>query len=240
MEHRKFCTAGNTAALKYAAAALWSYGWEYDASAKCLLLPVPSFDPDGRIKGGGRLEDVLSDDTIVFGGNLTHKALGDVQCFDLLNDPVYLAENASITAYCAVKYALERLNCVLKGCPILILGWGRIGKCLADLLRRVGADVTVFARKEQDRAILSALGYSTLSRLTALSQYRVVYNTVPTLLLGKGQLSSNQIKIDLASNPGIEGDDVIHARGLPSKDAPESSGELIARTVDRIGKEFLL
>ena len=37
------------------------------------------------------------------------------------------------------------------------------------------------------------------------------------------------------------GKDVIIARGLPGKDAPESSGELIARTAIRIaaGKEFV-
>jgi len=37
----------------------------------------------------------------------------------------------------------------------------------------------------------------------------------------------------------MEADDVIWARGLPGKEAPESSGELIARTVLRLiaGKE---
>jgi hypothetical protein len=41
------------------------------------------------------------------------------------------------------------------------------------------------------------------------------------------------LKIDLASQPGIGGNDVIWARGLPGKNAPESSGKLIAQTVLR-------
>jgi hypothetical protein len=42
------------------------------------------------------------------------------------------------------------------------------------------------------------------------------------------------VKIDLASIQGIYGSDVIHARGLPGKQTPESSGILIANTIIRL------
>ena len=42
------------------------------------------------------------------------------------------------------------------------------------------------------------------------------------------------LKIELASVSGMEGDDVIIARGLPGIWAPETSGRLIARTVLRL------
>lgn len=243
MEHRKFCTAGNTAALKYAASALWSMGWEYDASAKNLLLPVPSFDSECRIIGGGRIEDILAEDMTVIGGNLQHKALAAHRCIDLLQDPVYLAENASITAYCALRYAENNLSVITRGCPVLVIGWGRIGKCLADLLHRVGAEVSVYARKEQDRAMIQALGYSPVSQLDSnafLCHFRVIYNTVPQPVLQDTLVSKDAVLVDLASVSGISGNRVIWARGLPGKDAPESSGLLIAKTVDRLGKEFML
>ena len=54
------------------------------------------------------------------------------------------------------------------------------------------------------------------------------------MVLPKEKLAACQhscIKIDLASVPGIEGADVIHAGGLPNLDAPESSGKLIARII---------
>ena len=243
MEHRKFCTAGNTAALKYAASALWSRGWEYDASARNLLLPVPSFDPDSRIIGGGRIEDILTEDMTVIGGNLHHKALAGHRCIDLLQDAAYLAENASITAYCAIRYAENKLSVILRDCPVLIIGWGRIGKCLADLLHRMGADVSVYARKDRDQAMIHALGYSavvSLDERTLPKNFRVVYNTAPQPVLQDSLVAKDTILIDLASVAGISGKNVIWARGLPGKDAPESSGLLIAKTVDRLGKEFVL
>ena len=241
MGMRNFHTAGSTAALKCAAATLWAYGWEYDASAKVLLLPIPSFDPDGRIIGGGRLEDILTPDTVVIGGNLKEDALVPCRCIDLLKDPQYVAENAAITAHCTLKYILNNLPATVSDSTFLIVGWGRIGKCLARLLKSIGGAVTVYARKAADQAMLTALGYDVLSSLdSSLTEYDVVINTAPVMLLPKGKLSSRQLKIDLASKPGMEGDDVMWARFLPGKDAPESSCKLIARTVDRLGKEFLL
>ena len=47
----------------------------------------------------------------------------------------------------------------------------------------------------------------------------------------------NALKIDLASCPGMLGDDVIIARGLPGKYVPESSGRLIARRLLALWKE---
>ena len=48
------------------------------------------------------------------------------------------------------------------------------------------------------------------------------------------------MKIDLASVKGMEGGDVIWARGLPGKDAPESSGVLIGKTVLRLAMKEAL
>ena len=238
MEMKRFHTAGSTAALRAAAATLWTYGWEYDASARILLLPVPSFDKDGMIRGGGRPEDLLTPDTVIFGGKLQGR-FPSHRCFDLLEDPRYVAENAAITAHCTLPYILQALPVTVAEASVLILGWGRIGKCLSQLLQRLGAQVTVYARKETDRAMLAALGYGVLEDLTEdVGQFRVVVNTVPVMLLPKERLRPGQIKIDLASVDGIAGEDVIRVRMLPGKDAPERSGKLIAATVDRLGREL--
>ena len=120
-----------------------------------------------------------------------------------------------------------------------VLGWGRIGKCLAQLLKASGAYVTVAARKETDLAMLQALGYEAEQIETlryGLVKYRLIFNTVPYPVLDQEQAShcSNDcVKIELASRPGIVGDDVIQARGLPGKMAPESAGLLIAKSVIR-------
>ena len=116
----------------------------------------------------------------------------------------------------------------------LVIGWGRIGKCLAKLLKDVGCRVSVATRKESDRAVLAAIGYTAvdLHRLTKLDQYQLIFNTAPAPVLNTDRLSQcpETLKIDLASRPGLEGADVIWARGLPGLYAPESSGKLIAET----------
>lgn len=208
-----------------------------------LLLPAPSFERDGRIRGGGILEHILSDlpETVtVIGGNLDHSALAGYQTLDLLKDNQYLAQNAAITADCAIRVAVKELPVVLQACPILVIGWGRIGKCLAAQLKANGAAVTVAARKETDRAMLRALGYGTENPATmrhSLAAYRVIFNTVPAPVLDKSQAKHCRrecIQIELASTPGITGGNVIPAPGLPGKMVPESSGRLMAESIVRM------
>lgn len=241
------CTAGNTAALRIAAQSLYDRGVTVvntpAPDVTHLLLPVPSFESDGRIKGGGILEHILADlpeSITVVGGNLHHPILKGCKTVDLLQDAQYVAENASITADCAIRIAGNNLPVVFNGCSVLIIGWGRIGKCLAFQLQAMGARVTVAARKESDRAMLRALGFGAENSEQlghSLMRYRVIFNTVPAPVISEEQAVYCQpdcIKIDLASILGIGGKGVIWARGLPNKDAPESSGQLIAKTVMRL------
>lgn len=240
MDNCKFCFAGSTPALTYAIQALTRQGCHIvsdpDSSITHLLLPVPSFEPDGNIKGGGILEDILAQlpkDVVVLGGLLDRLELCGYDCIDLLNDPLYTARNANITAHCAVKLALSKLPATLEGQQVLVIGWGRIGKCLAKLLSGMGADVTVAARKESDRVMLTALGYrATDTQSIDTRPFRVIFNTVPQMVCP--ECPGDGLKFDLASKPGLGGDDVIWARGLPGKDAPESSGQLIAETILRL------
>lgn len=227
-------TAGDNAALKLAIRQLKRFGCNFTQSLEDpvthLLLPVPSLDADGNIRGGGDLQALLEKlprNTTVIGGNLPAM---EWPVYDLLQDPVYVAENAYITAHCAVRLIMDRLPTALRRCPVLVIGWGRIGKCLAALLKGLEANVTVAARKETDRAMLTALGYPAIPIDGLQSDgYRVILNTVPVMVLPN--CHERCLKIDLASMPGIGGEDVLWARGLPGKDAPEASGELIARTV---------
>lgn len=239
----KFHLIGHTAAIIYAAATLHDAGYPLlpypDPEATHLILPVPSFEPDGGVRGGGDILQILAllpKDITIIGGNLDHPALENYKKIDLLKDPYYTAENAGITAHCAIKLAMNKLPATFEGQSVLVIGWGRIGKCLARLLAGLGAKVTVAARKESDRAILLALGYGAVdTEAIDTTPYRVVFNTVPVMTVPF--CFGNALKIDLASKPGIGGSDVIWARGLPGKDAPESSGDLIARTIIRLMEE---
>ena len=71
---------------------------------------------------------------------------------------------------------------------------------------------------------------------------RLIYNTVPAPILDASLLDKfrNCVKIDLASSPGLDGYDVVYARGLPGQYAPASSGRLIAETIQRYFREGTL
>ena len=207
-----------------------------DPSVTHLLLSVPSFSPNGSFKDGGRpgeLLPLLPKDICIIGGNLGIPVLDAYSKLDLLQDPVYLAENARLTAECALRILGEQLQTSIFGCDILIIGWGRIGKCLAQLLRSMGARVVVAARKSADLGMLRALGYAAIAMSAIpdiLPQMRVLINTAPAMVLeNTGNFSG--LKLDLASVKGIAGEDVVWARGLPGKMLPEASGALIARRV---------
>ena len=239
-----FYTAGESPALVYARNCLTS--WGYDISpiptdhVTHLLLPVPSFASPGILKGGRPLHDILKNlgaQVAIIGGYLPPLPY---QTADLLKDEYYLTENAAITAHCALKRLLQSYPGTLQRKQVLVIGWGRIGKHLASLLRSRGADVTVAARKEADQYALRRQQYCTTDlKSWDLMQYTIIINTAPTPLMHQDEASEDAILMDLASTRGILGDRVDHALALPGKDAPEESGELIAKTALRyaLGKE---
>lgn len=212
-----------------------------------LLLDVPSFKGGAQLTREYTLEkilEILPQHITVVGGNLAHPLLAQYRLWDFLQDEEYLAQNAAITASCAMRLAAPLLPTTFAQSPTLILGWGRIGKCLGQMLRSLGCHVTIAARNPKDRAALRSMGYTAAdpTDLQDLSAYRLLFNTVPAPVLSQQALlcRKNCVKIDLASQPGLEGSDVVWARGLPGIYAPESSGRLIADTFLRKTKEALL
>lgn len=246
LNERVYYIASDSKALDYAAHELSMHGLTIaetpSRAVTHLILGVPC-----RMKGTElrHLLKKLHHDIRIFGGFLDRSELQGYQCDDLLANEDYLAHNAAITAHCAIQAALDQLPVTMQNCAVLILGWGRIGKCLAPLLKAMGAEVVIAARKSSSRAMIRALGYEAEALpLTGyiLPRFRVVFNTVPAPVLSAAELAHCRpdcLKIELASSPGMEGADITDARGLPGKLAPEQSGKLIARTVLRMctGKE---
>lgn len=243
-----FC-AGTTAAMQYARSQLHQNGCTVTDTPQWntthLLLDVPSFRPGSPLLEHGNLDTLLCslpEDTVICGGGLDQPQLEKFRRIDLLQDEQYLAENAAITAHCTLQLSAPMLKTTWKDTPVLILGWGRIGKCLGTLLKSLNCPVAVMARSERDRAALVSLGFRSLSPQEAaahLSDFRMICNTIPAQVLSGSAVCqcAGVIKIDLASQKGLIGEDVIWARGLPGIHAPESSGKLIAKTILRLDKE---
>lgn len=226
-------------AIRYAADYLQSIG--IFVTEKCapdvthVLLPVPSFS--GGDEYLAHLLSKLPDDLIISGGNLTSPFLAGHRSVDFLQDPFYLAENAAITAQCAVDILDTKFQPDISRSSALVIGWGRIGKCLSKLLKEKQVYVTVAVRKEADLAMLRALGYRAILTSHAIDEiprFDMIINTVPVMLFPDIKSKPDAILLELASKPGMSGTSIIDGRGLPGKMAPKQSGKLIAETFIRL------
>jgi dipicolinate synthase subunit A len=176
----------------------------------------------------------------------------NVYCIDLLKREEMAVLNAIPTAEGAIQIAMEEMPTTLHGSNALILGYGRIGKILANMLKGIGANVFVEARKYSDIAWIKSYGYHPIFLNTLekyLSDMDVIFNTIPSIVLSTDML--NKIRnecliIDLASKPGgvdFEranqlGLKAIWALSLPGKVAPVTAAEFIKETVYNILEEL--
>ena len=169
--------------------------------------------------------------------------------FDYAAREEFAVRNAVLTAEGAVELLLRLYEDSLCGANVLVMGYGRIGRTLARLLKAFGAGVTVAARKPSALEWARAEGCRSIdiSNLE-LKSYQLVLNTIPAPLLDRNavyQLRPDAIVIDLASAPGgvdfesakERGLTCIHALGLPGKISPKAAGTIIRDTIIQIIKE---
>lgn len=201
----------------------------------------------------GEIFSLAGEDILLLGGNLPETSDKRI---DYAKREDFLRQNAKITAEGAIFVAMNRLNTTICGSNTLVLGYGRIGEYLSELLRSLGARVTVVARRGGSRlqAEMNGLKTATFDDLEALfSNTDVVFNTIPSPIADEKAIGSLKPKtpfIDLASLPGglsevgekFLGDRFIRALGLPGKYAPETAGRVIFETISEIlrGKGVLI
>ncbi|MGN0605304.1 MAG: dipicolinate synthase subunit DpsA [Oscillospiraceae bacterium] len=119
--------------------------------------------------------------------------------------------NAIATAEGALQVIMENSECMICEMRILITGFGRIGKILADRLCRMGADVTAAMRKKSDMAWAEAYGckHMDINNADIFSKYYdIIINTVPHMVISReiiDKMYRNVLIIDLASKPGGAG-----------------------------------
>lgn len=194
------------------------------------------------------LEEYANENTIILGGK--NSCMKNV--YDYFEREELSVANAIPTAEGAIEIALSETAHTLFGSRCLVIGYGRCGKILADRLKALGCRVSVSARKHSDFAWIDAFGFDVLDSRNLngkLSEFDVIFNTVPTMLLDDtllGQIEKDTLIIDLASKPGgVDfslakklGLRVIWALSLPGKCAPISSGKIIKTTVINMLKEM--
>jgi dipicolinate synthase subunit A len=171
---------------------------------------------------------------------------------DILDRNDLAIRNAIPTAEGAIQYAMENSDITIHDSQCLVMGYGRCGKVLAQMLYGIGANLAVEARKSEDLAYVHSYGYQPL-HLRALEQeigkFDFIFNTIPSLILDRKMLQKVKkdcLIIDLASKPGgvdyqaaeEMGIKAILALSLPGKVAPESAAMIIRDTIFNVYSEM--
>ena len=173
----------------------------------------------------------------------------DGTVYDYPSREDFVIYNAALTAEGAVGIIIDEYEGSVFGSRVLITGYGRIGRILADYLTKLGAEVIVAVRRAESAAAAQTSGiragyYSDLE----LKDYNIIINTVPALVLDRDRIDivrKDALIIDLASAPGgvdmrragERGIKCIHALGLPGRTAPVTAGRIIKDTICNIIKE---
>lgn len=167
-----------------------------------------------------------------------------VKLFDRDDIAVY---NSIPTAEGTIMMVIEHTDFTIHSSNILVVGYGRVGKTIANKFSALGAKVSVCARKTEDLARITEMGYKAvpfdqLSRNTG--DCDILINTIPSRVITKEAiryLPSHGLIIDLASKPGgtdfeyaeQRGIQAILAKSLPSVVAPKTAGRILADVIKR-------
>ena len=232
------------------------------SSSKYIILPVPASRNKKVINAPFSNSDIVLSEKlfsnlknkVVFAG-IVSSLIEDVKPSGLYIRDYYQREdflipNALLTAEGAVSIALKEYGKSIFSSRCLVVGFGRIGKILAKLLKNMGAKVTVSARSVKDVSLAKISGFETtnVSKINEKADFDLIFNTVPALVLNEdvlGYLSSARMIIDLASAPGGTdklaaeelGIKFIPALGIPGKCFPEAAGEIIADVIYKMIEE---
>ena len=215
-----------------------------------LVLPCPAFTPQGALRGEkappfSAVEARLQPGVTVYCGKPGALAAAmqrrGARVVDLLQDETAAWENARLTAEGALRLALEQGSLLGKAC--VVIGYGRIGRLLACLLWRMGAQVTVAARKAADRAMAEALGLRAVCPGDGLPETTaLVFNTAPAQALPVAELAALEpacVWVELASAPGGLPDTPafsfrkLDAGGLPGRFFPRDAAQVLCRAILR-------
>lgn len=165
--------------------------------------------------------------------------------FDYASGETFAIKNARATVEGALAIAIRESAITLCNARIIVTGYGRIGKMLAQSLTALGAQVIIVARSARDRAWADSAGlraYGFYSLPTLAEQCDFLFNTVPEEVITRAvieRLPKDTTVIELASLPGgidlraagEKGLRVNTALGLPGKFSPKTAGRIIADCV---------
>ena len=227
---------------------------DFVKNSRYLIFPTPV----SRLNRHPKIEDMLKHELItgtnetktVIGGAFTDKwiqylQMNEIMYFDLMKEETVAQKNACITAEATVAEILKYSDYSICGQKIIVCGYGRCGKCVADLLAVMGAKVTVLARSAKARRAARCDGHEAVDFSYGPEEVygaHTIVNTVPAQVIREPMIQEmhrDTVIIDIASRPG--GVDlvaaerreikVVAALGLPGLYTTKSSAKVFADAI---------
>ncbi len=215
------------------------------SAADVLLLPVPTtrdkkniFCPLTDRKLPLDLIYKARSDALVLSCGYTFDKM---RCIDYLKLDSFCLLNAVPTAEGAIARAIYDTDFCLWKSRVLVCGFGRVGKVLAQRLKALQCDLTVSARKSHDFAMLDAMGVKHIhtDEVSAhTTEFDIIFNTVDVPLFDDIACLKNCFLYDLSTVGCIDfeqaqnlGINAVKLPGIPGKTAPLTAGKIIAQTV---------
>ena len=167
----------------------------------------------------------------------------DITYLDILSDEVYAYENAMYTAEVAIMLIVRNTTLSLSDMNVLILGYGRVGKAMANVLCALNVKFAIAARRYEERASAYLVTSDIRTLEDSMDGYDVIVNTIPARIIDRARMNdikSDTYVLDLASYDVMDRaeaceHDINYAveHGLPGRYVPRSAGDSLARSVLR-------
>lgn len=168
----------------------------------------------------------------------------DDRIVDLWANEALLIENARLTAEGALVSAMSAGRRSIRNLHCLVIGGGRIGRALMEMLNALGADATLASRSESHRRHFGAKAISLENLPDILPEARLIFSTPPVMALDAEKLKfvhRDAMIVDLASPPyGVDlnaawalGLRAWREPGLPGRYCPESAARAILNAIER-------
>ena len=222
--------------------------WRYGKNLSCeslIILPIPTTRDGATICGcGSSLCDLfsLAGPGVMIAGYGIPQAVKDrllllgANVYDAAEDEDFLMENARITAHGALGRIMTETDRDVGELSVGVIGYGRIGSNLSELLLFLGARVRIFSGSE-DKIISLAMEGADACGVDSgnFSDLDILVNTAPKRILSEKKeaelLSSGVRIVDLASGKNFSSDEVSVMASIPDKMYPISSGRMYAKYI---------
>ena len=175
----------------------------------------------------------------------------DLQYVNLWQDETLLRENAWLTAEAAVAAAVQHTGRSMENLPCMVVGCGRIGGALLEILMNLGAKVTLVSGRERKRSLARESGAEAVGPKemhAVLPHQKLIFSTPPAMVLDHEALkhaAADVHIIDLASPPyGVDlqaarqlGVAAVREPGLPGRHCPRAAARALYNAILRWEEE---